>query len=260
VSTAPLPDPPWKRRRARRAAQKAPLSREAVIDAALEILDREGLAGISMRRIAERLDTGPASLYQHVADKEELLDELLDRVLGEVELPAPDPADWQTPLKQALRSIRGAFAAHKDIAYVTLGRVPTGPNGLAGAETLLTIMRVGGVPGPIASYAIDMLALFVGAVAYEEAIEAQRIGSEQDPHRYHEQVGAYFATLPPERFPTLVSMVGDLTRIGAIEDERFEFALDVQLRGIAALVAEHEAGRGIFHAASRSLADAAPEA
>ncbi|MDO8186110.1 TetR/AcrR family transcriptional regulator [Conexibacter sp. JD483] len=260
MSTAPLPDPPWKRRRARRPAQKAPLSREAVIDAALEILDREGLAGISMRRIAERLDTGPASLYQHVADKEELLDELLDRVLGEVAFPSPDPDDWQTPLKQALRAIRRALAAHRDIAYVTLGRVPTGPNGLAGAERLLSIMRAGGVPGPIASYAIDMLSLFVGAVAYEEAIEQQRIGADEDAHLYHQQVGAYFATLPRERFPTLVSMVADLTRIGAIEDERFEFALDVQLRGIAALVAEHEAGRGIFHATSPSLADAAPGA
>lgn len=248
--------PPWKRRRARRTAQKAPLTREAVVDAALEILDREGLAGISMRRVAERLDTGPASLYQHVADKEELLEELLDRVLAEVKLPAPDPDDWQTPLKQGLRSMRRVLAAHRDLAYVTLGRVPTGPNGLAGAEALLTIMVTGGVPGPIASYAIDSLALFVGAVAYEEAIEAQRIGSAEDAQRYHEQVGAYFATLPPERFPTLVSMIDDLTRIGAIEDERFEFALDVQVRGIAALVAEHQAGRGIFHATH----DAAPGA
>lgn len=249
MSTAPLPEPPWKRRRARRPAQKAPLTRDAVIDAALEILDREGLAGISMRRIAERLDTGPASLYQHVADKEELLEELLDRVLGEVEYAAPDPGDWQTPLKATLRSIRSTFTAHRDIAYVTLGRVPTGPNGVVGAEALLSIMRTGGVPGPIASYAIDSLALFVGAVAYEEAIEAQRMGSEEETQRYHQQVGSYFATLPPERFPTLVAMVDDLTRIGAIEDERFEFALDVQLRGIAALVAEHEAGRGLFHAA-----------
>lgn len=260
MSTAPLPAPPWKRRRARRPAQKAPLTREAVIDAALEILDREGLAGISMRRIAERLDTGPASLYQHVADKEELLDELLDRVLGEIELPRPDPDDWQTPLKQGLRAMRRTLAAHGDIAYVTLGRVPTGPNGLEGAEALLSILRVGGVPAPIAAYAIDMLALFVGAVAYEEAIEAQRVGGAEAADRYHEQVGAYFATLPPERFPTLVGMVSDLTRIGAIEDERFEFALDVQLRGIAALVEEHQAGRGLFHAASDSLADAAPGA
>ena len=258
MSTAPLPEPPWKRRRARRPAQKAPLTREAVVDAALEILDREGLAGISMRRIAERLDTGPASLYQHVADKEELLDELLDRVLGEIELPRPDPDDWQTPLKQGLRSMRAVLARHRDIAYVTLGRVPTGPNGLAAAEATLALLRAGGVPSPIAAYAVDMLSLFVGAVAYEEAIEAQRIGDEAASQHYHEQVAAYFAALPTARFPTLTSMIDDLTRIGAIEDERFEFALDVQLRGIAALVEEHRAGRGIFHAAPAG--DVAPGA
>ncbi|MDW5594408.1 TetR/AcrR family transcriptional regulator [Conexibacter stalactiti] len=248
MSTAPIPDPPWKRRRARRPAQKAPLTREAVLDAAQAILDQEGLAGISMRRIAERLDTGPASLYQHVADKEELLDELLDRVLGEIEFPRPDPDDWQTPLKEVLRTLRRVLAAHRDIAYVTLGKVPTGPNGLAGAEAMLAILSVGGVPGPIASYALDLLALFVGAVAYEEAIEEQRIGSPEQAQHYHEQVGSYFATLPPARFPTITGMIDDLTRIGATEDERFEFQLDVQLRGIAAHVEEYAAGRGIFHA------------
>ena len=253
MSTA-LPEPPWKRRRARRPEQKAPLTREAVLDAAEAILDREGLDGISMRRIAERLDTGPATLYQHIADKEELLDELLDRVLGEVELPRPLPGDWQTPLKQSLRAMRSALAAHRDIAYLTLGKIPTGPNGLAGAEAMLAILRAGGVPGPIAAYALDMLALFVGAVAYEESIEAQRTGSPEQAQQYFEQVHGYFAALPPARFPTLVGMVDDLTHPGATEDERFEFALDVQVRGIAALVAEHEAGRGIFNAPGRGAA------
>lgn len=223
-----------------------------MLDAAQAILDREGLDGISMRRVAERLGTGPATLYQHVADKEELLEELLDRIMGEVELPRPDPDDWQTPLKQALRSLRAVLVAHRDIAYVTLGRVPTGPNMLAGAEAMLSILHVGGVPAPVAAYSIDMLALFVGAVAYEEAIEAQRMGSEEEAKRYFEQVGGYFAALPPARFPTLSAFAADLTRIGATEDERFEFALDVQLRGIAAMVEEHEAGRGIFHAGEAS--------
>lgn len=241
MSTDPeLPPAPWSRSRPRRAPAKAPLTQDAIIATALAILDAEGLDGISMRRIAERLETGPASLYQHIADKEELLDQLLDRVLGEVELPAPDPDDWQTPLKQMLRGLRRVLAAHRDLAYVTLGRVPTGPNGLRGAETLLAIMRAGGVPSPIAAYAVDSLALFVGSVVYEEAIQVQRMGGTGEEAEYFESIRRYFAALPAERFPTLVAMVDDLTRQGDHEDERFEFALDVQVRGIASLMAEQE--------------------
>ncbi|MDO8209459.1 TetR/AcrR family transcriptional regulator [Conexibacter sp. CPCC 206217] len=241
MSTDPeLPPAPWSRSRPRRVPSKAPLTQDAIIETALAILDAEGLDGISMRRIAERLETGPASLYQHIADKEELLEQLLDRVLGEVELPAPDPDDWQTPLKQMLRELRSVLAAHRDLAYVTLGRVPTGPNGLRGAETLLAIMRAGGVPSPIAAYAVDSLALFVGSVVYEEAIQVQRMGDTGAEAEYFEGIRRYFAALPAERFPTLVAMVDDLTRHGDHEDERFEFALDVQIRGIAALMAERE--------------------
>lgn len=244
---APLPTPPWApRRRAARAAEaKAPLTREAIVAAALEILDAEGLAGVSMRRVADRLDTGPASLYQHIANKDDLLDQLLDHVIGEVELPEPDPDDWQGALKQFLRNARATLSAHRDVAYVTLGRIPTGPNALRSSERLLAIMRAGDVPEQVCAYAVDTLMLFVGAVAYEESIQATSMGATtEEAHAYVRQVHDYFASLPVDRFPNLVALAGHVTRWEAGEDSRFEFGISVQVGGVAALAEAARTGGG----------------
>src|SRR6185295_17980549 len=91
-----VPDPPWWRRKAEPAARdKRPLTRELIVDAALVLLERDGLQGLSMRRLAQELDAGAASLYWHVGDKEELLNLLLDRIVGETPVPEPDPENWQ---------------------------------------------------------------------------------------------------------------------------------------------------------------------
>jgi len=237
-SPAAIPPPPWSagaRRRPSRA--RTPLSPEAIVDAALELLDAEGLEAVTMRRVAERLDTGPASFYQHISGKDELLELLFDRIAAEVERPpAPAPGeDWQEPLKQLLRSLRRVLTGHRDIAYVALGRIPTGANALAVAEAMLAIMDRGGVPPAIATYATDTLSLFVAATAYEDSIRETDFGGHES--EYFEKVHAYFAALPPERFPTLARHAELLTRPEEAPDERFEFALDVQVRGIAALAA-----------------------
>lgn len=239
-----LPAPPWSPRRRRPGpAAKAPLTRDAIVAAALEILDAEGLEGISMRRVAERLGTGPASLYQHVANKDDLLEQLLDHVIGEIELPAPDPRDWQTPIKQLLRATRATLSAHRDVAYVTLGRIPTGGNALRVAERMLAIMRAGGVPDQVCAYAVDTLMLFVGAVSYEESIQSASLGAtEAEARAYVRQVHDYFAALPPDRFPSLVALAGHLTRWEEGEDARFEFGLTVQVGGVAALAAAAREG------------------
>ncbi len=243
-SIDPLPTPPWSAAAARKrpvpTPAKAPLTRDAIVEAALALLDAEGLDGVSMRRVAQRLGTGPASLYQHVGGKEELLELLLDRVCAEVKIPAPGvgPDGWQEPLKELMRTTRAILGAHQDLAYVMLGRIPTGPNVLAGAEGILRIMRAGDVPAQVAAYAADSLALFVASVTYEEAIQRRLIGTTEETKAYVERVNRYFASLPADRFPTLVAMADQMTAFDENEDDRFEFALDVQIRGIAALAAE----------------------
>lgn len=250
-----FPVPPWssaavKARAAGAPAEaapaKAPLTREAIVDAALELLDADGLDGVSMRRVAQKLETGPASLYQHVGNKDELLELVLDRVSAGIEIPVPvvGPDGWQEPLKELLRRMRKVIGAHQDLAYIMLGRVPTGPNALAGAEGLLKILLEGGVPMRLAAQAVDMLALFVASVTYEDAIRARLIGSHEDAEVYVAQVRTYLKSLPADRFPTLIAMADTLTTWDGDEDSAFEFALDVHVRGITALIAEDAARKG----------------
>ncbi len=230
------------RRRAPRA--KPPLSRDAIVEAALALVDAEGLEAVTMRRVAEALDTGPASFYQHISGKDELLELLFDRVAAEIEVPAP-PApggDWQEPLKALCRSMRRVLSSHRDVAYVTLGRIPTGANALAIAEAMLAIMDAGGVPPDVSTYAVDALALFVGATSYEESIRESQFGGHES--EYFEKVHDYFAALPSDRYPTLARLAERLTRPEEGDDDRFEFALDVQVRGIAALADEAATNAG----------------
>src|SRR5262245_45334246 len=99
-----VPEPPW-RKSTRRAARRQPLSREAIVEAALRVLDAEGVDALTMRRVATELGTGAGALYWHVASKEELLILLIDQVAGELDLPEPDPDRWQEQLKEVGREM-----------------------------------------------------------------------------------------------------------------------------------------------------------
>src|SRR5215211_8875628 len=126
---AAVPEPPWRRSRAEPArSDRRPLTQEAIVDAGLELLERDGMVGLSMRKLAQELGTGAASLYWHVRDKEELLSLLLDRIVGEADVPEPDPENWQAQVKELLRAARRLLSERRDAAQLSLGRIPAGPN------------------------------------------------------------------------------------------------------------------------------------
>src|SRR6202522_4303632 len=99
---------------------KAPLSTDAVVDAALAIQKSDGLEAVTMRRVAAALDTGAASLYVYVVGREGLLRAMLDRVVAAVELEPPDPSQWRSQLHSVLMRVRRALVAHPGIAAMTL--------------------------------------------------------------------------------------------------------------------------------------------
>jgi AcrR family transcriptional regulator len=231
---AAVPDPPWWRQRPEPARDKRPLTREAIVDAALVLLERDGMQGLSMRRLAQELGTGAASLYWHVGDKEELLGLLLDRIVGEQPVPEPDPKHWQGTVKELARATRRHLSRRRDAAQLSLGRVPTGPNSLPVLERNLAVLAASALPPRVIAYAADMFALYVGAFAYEESIHAA--AQQASP----EQIGAYWASLPPEQFPVMSSLASDLVAGGA--DERFEFAIDLLVRGLEAMAGSAERG------------------
>jgi AcrR family transcriptional regulator len=227
VSTE-LPRPPWSSVRDKPARRT--LSREAIADAAIAIVDAEGLDGLSMRRLAQALDTGPASLYAHVSGKDELLQLLIDRVSGEIPPIEPDPERWQEQLKEYLRAARGVLVAHRDLAGAALANIPTGPNATAAAESLLGILRAGELPDQVIAFAADLLFQYVNIDAYEGSLFAQRM--ERDPD-YFRAIFEYFKAVPADRFPHFASLAEHMTAGDDAGEERFEFGLDVLVRGLA---------------------------
>jgi AcrR family transcriptional regulator len=227
-----VPDPPWQAA-PRARPTRAPLSQDAIVHAALRVLDRDGSAGLSMRRVADELGTGPASLYWHVANKDALVNLIIDRVAGEVPLPEPDPDHWQEQLREWLLGVRQVFERHPGVAALTLGRVPTGPNVLRWAEWTLALLRGAGIPDRIAAFAGDLLGLYLGATGYEAAMPPMT-SATGEPLSVEESVATirgYFASLPADQFPNVVATVDDLVEGGP--EERFELGLDVILRGLA---------------------------
>ena len=189
---AAAPDPPWWRKRAAPSSERRPLTRDAIVDAALVVLEREGIEGLSMRKLAQELDAGAASLYWHVGDKEELLSLLLDRIVGEQKIPDPDPEHWQDQVREMAREARELFRSHRDSARLSMGRIPTGPNSLPVMERTLAVLAAAALPPRVIAYAADLFALYVGAFAFEESI-----AREGDPEQFDE----YLRSLPPEDFP-----------------------------------------------------------
>jgi AcrR family transcriptional regulator len=235
MTASAAPEPPW--RSNAEGTRRTPLSREAIVDAAFRILDREGLDALSMRRLAQQLGTGAASLYWHVRNKDELIDLMLERAMGEVPLPgSSDPERWQEQVKDFARASRRVFATHRDLARASLGRVPFGPNLVEIVERSLAILKAGGVPDHIAAYAGDLLALYVAAVSYEDDVAGDGFGGD-----WAATVEGYLASLPPDRFPLIHALRSEL--VSGDSESRFELGLDVIVAGLAAFAARRSQDR-----------------
>jgi AcrR family transcriptional regulator len=203
---------------------------ESIVSAAIEVLDETGVGGLSMRRVAERLGTGAASLYAHVSGKDELLELVYDELVGQVPLLEPDPSRWREQIHEMLGDLRDILAAHRDAALAGLGRVPTSPKTLAGTETLVAVLKAGGLTDRAVALGLDQLILYVSACAFESGIRENLGMSGADIERYFGEVHDFYRALPPQRFPVLASIAPEM--IGHSADERFHYGIDVLLAGL----------------------------
>jgi AcrR family transcriptional regulator len=195
----------------------------------LRILRAEGLDAVTMRRLASELDTGPASLYVYIRNREELLNALFDRIGGMVETEQPDPARWREQLHGLVDRLLAVMEAHRGIARVAVANVPTGENALRIADNLMGLLLAGGVTPRDAAWACDILPLFVTASAVETAVYEER-GDAQDD--VVDALQAVFSRLSPARFPNLARHAQDL--LSGNGDERFQFGIDTFLDGLVA--------------------------
>jgi len=232
----PLMNRPVRRHRSTRdRPAKAPLSQDAVVDAALAILKSDGLEAVTMRRVAAALDTGAASLYVYVSGREGLLQAMLDRVIATIELDAPDPSRWRAQLHSLLQRMHQALIAHPGIAAMTLADPPTTEAVLLLTENLLGILLVGGLDPQGAAWACDIFVLLVTAAAREDDARRPRGSDDGDRREQVDRLYKTFAGLPPDRFPLIAAHATQM--VAGDGDERFRFATDVVLDGLLARAA-----------------------
>lgn len=232
-----IPPPPWQRlpdRPSRR--RKEPISRDAIVAAAIQLLDREGLAALSMRRLAEELGTGAASLYWHVGSKDGLLDLVLDQIIGEYQVPDPDPPRWREQLKDVARAQRAISLRHPYLVRVSIGRIPMGPNALRFSERMLAILRAGGLPPRLAVQGYLLLIATVNGFTVDETGVEDGAGNEPAAHlaarrQAVDMARDYVASLPASMFPNMTALAGEFTL--ADPGERFELLIDIFVDGLA---------------------------
>jgi AcrR family transcriptional regulator len=219
-----VPKPASRPRSTRDRPAKPPLSREAVVDAALGILTSEGLDAVTMRRVAAALDTGPGSLYVYVSGREGLLEAMFDRVIATVELETPDPSRWRAQLHTLLGRLRDALVAHPGIAAATMVDPPRTDVSMRLLENLLGILLAGGLDAQDAAWVADMLAAQVTYSAIEAGLR------RTDPGALADEISANFSRLPADEFPLITAHAAEL--VAGDVDQRFRFAVDVVIDGV----------------------------
>lgn len=231
-----IPPPPFQRVPKRpRGRRRDPLTREAIVAAAIKVLDAEGLDGFSMRRVAQQLDTGAASLYWHVGSKDGLLDLVFDEWIGEqIEaIPEPNPERWQEQFKDVARGMRATVHRHRGVVEVSIGRIPMGPNALRFSERIMAILRAGGLPDELAVQGFLLMTSLVNGFTMDETGFAEEAVETAPPADQAAQiVSGYLGSLPRQQFPNLIELAGHFANTD--QDARFELLLDLFVGGLAA--------------------------
>ena len=140
-----------------------------VIAEARRLAAAEGIAELTMRSLSRRLGVAPNALYSYFADKDALLDELVDQILGEIENPPVDRGDWREGLAELMRRSRRLLLAHADLMPTFLARPTRGPNARRLGEATLALLARGGLSGQAAVDALRILLIYTMGFAAQEA-------------------------------------------------------------------------------------------
>ncbi|MYV97583.1 TetR/AcrR family transcriptional regulator [Streptomyces sp. SID3343] len=238
------------------------LGLDAVLVATLALVDELGCEAVSLRRVAQALETGPASLYVYVRDRHELMALVLDHAVADVVVPDENAGDWRIRLELLVGRIVTALAGHNDIASVGLRDALPGPHSLRLTEELARLLRTGGLDDDACSWAIDLLGQYMYSTALEnagaprlpQAAAADRPGADTTgpgadttgPETFTARLDATFRALPAEQYPTLRALSPRLT--GGDQDARAAWKLRVILDGLLAqLPGRGASDRGASH-------------
>jgi AcrR family transcriptional regulator len=214
---------------ARRKKDSSRLTRDRLLRAAVDIADRGGFESLSMRNLARELDTAPMSLYRHVANKEDLLDGMIDLVFGEVEFPV-GVGVWREPMRRRAIAMHEALQRHPWAIGLMESRRRAGPENLRyHNDTMACLREDAGFSFVMAVHAYSVMDSFIYGYAQLEQALPSDISAEAELRR-----DAVLDASPEyaERYPYLAQIPIELRKIDYDYSQEFEFGLDLILDGI----------------------------
>jgi len=210
------------------ATPRLPLTRDRVLLSALELADRDGIESLSMRKLGRQLGVEAMSLYNHVADKDDLLDGLADIAVGEIEVPSIG-GDWRAALRRRAISAREMLARHPWAAGLIESRTNPSPARSRYPEAVLGSFRQAGFSVEMAIHAFFTLDSYI----YGFAVQERNLPSGT-PEQLASVAQDILRALPPAEYPYLNEViVGHVLKLGFDYADEFEFGLDLILDGLA---------------------------
>ena len=214
------------RSRRERPAKPA-LTRAGIVSAAVEIMRAEGLTKVTVRRLAQDLDTGPASLYVYFRNTAELHAAILDELLGTVP-PPPAAGDWRDRLETVLSDYTVMLFQHPSLARSALVARPRGQHYLNLVESILALLDEGGVPAAQAAWGVDVLLQFGTALAAEHGTREESLDAEDEWEALLETV----RTTSPATHPHVAALAGLL--VAGQPGQRLSWGFRMLINGILA--------------------------
>ena len=212
--------------------RRAPLTRERVLAAAIDLADRDGIASLSMRKLAQELGVEAMSLYHHVANKDAILDGLIDLVFGEIDLPVGE-ADWKVAMRRRAISAREVLRRHPWATGLMESRSTPGPATLRHHDAVLGILRNAGFPLELAAHAYSLLDSYIYGFALQETSLPFNT-----PEETAEVAQAMMAEFPADAYPHLTEIaVEHVLQPGYSYASEYLFGLDLILDGLERLAA-----------------------
>lgn len=204
------------------------LSRELIVNRAIELADREGTASLSMRKLAQSLNADPMSLYRYVSDKDDLLGAMVDLVVAGIEVDLPD-GPWHERMRRLILAARSQATRHPWSARIIEGRAEPTASGLVHLNRVVGIMRDGGFTVDLAHHALHVLGSRVLGFS-------QDLFDDGPDVRPSAAVAAAQASQWLEVLPHLAELMMAGSHEGPLggcdDDDEFDFSLDLILDGL----------------------------
>lgn len=208
--------------------RRAPLTREAVLRAAVALGDEKGVDSLTMRKLAERLGVEAMSIYHHVPNKEAILDGMIDAVFAEIDLPSYDD-DWRTSMRERAISARAVLVRHPWAIGLMDSRTNPGIASLRHRDAVIGCLRAGGFTIAGAAHAFSVLDSYIYGFALQETgMPFEATGGDLD-----ELAEAILEQMPRDQFPHLTELIVDhALKPGYAYAEEFGIGLDLVLDGL----------------------------